>query len=54
MAITKQSVGIDISQATFTVCLGQRSEDGKLALTEITAFGNDTNGFNQMLRWARA
>lgn len=53
MAITKQSVGIDISQATFTVCLCQRSEDGKLTFSKILTFGNDSKGFNQLLRWAK-
>lgn len=53
MAITKQSVGIDISQATFTVCLCQRSEDSKLTFSKITNFDNNTKGFNQMLRWVK-
>jgi transposase len=53
MAITKQSVGIDISQATFAVCLCQRSEDGKLNFSKVLSFGNNTKGFNQLLRWTK-
>ncbi len=53
MAITKQSVGIDISQTTFTACLCQRSEDGKLMFSKVLSFGNDTKGFNQFLRWVK-
>ena len=53
MAITKQSVGIDISQATFTASLCQRSENGELAFSKTVTFGNDIKGFNQMLRWAK-
>ena len=53
MAITKQSIGIDISKSTFTVCLCQRSEDGKLTFSKTLDFSNDTKGFNQFLRWTK-
>ena len=53
MAITKQSVGIDISLATFTACVCQRAEDGKLAFSKVLSFGNETKGFNQFLRWVK-
>lgn len=54
MAIRKQSVGIDISKATFTACLCQYSEDGKLTFSKVLDFSNDTKGFNQLLRWAKS
>lgn len=53
MAITKQSVGIDISLATFTACVCQRAEDGKLAFSKVLSFGNEIKGFNQFLRWVK-
>lgn len=53
MAITKQSIGIDISKATFTACLCQRSEDGKLTFSKTVDFSNGNKGFNQFLRWAK-
>jgi len=53
MAISKQCIGIDISKATFTACLCQRSDDGGLAFSKTVDFSNDTKGFNQFLRWAK-
>lgn len=49
----KQSIGIDISKATFTACLCRRSEDGKLTFSKVVSFGNETKGYNQFLRWAK-
>ncbi|SMC84018.1 IS110 family RNA-guided transposase [Pedobacter nyackensis] len=54
MAITKQSIGIDISKTKFTACLCQRLEDGKLTFSKSLDFSNDTKGFNQLLRWAKS
>ncbi|SKB46638.1 Transposase [Parapedobacter luteus] len=53
MAITKQSIGIDISRLTFSACLCQRSEDGRLTFSATGIFDNDTKGFNQFLRWSK-
>lgn len=53
MAITKQSVGIDISKATFTACLCQRSEEGRLTFSKALEFSNETRGFNQFMRWTK-
>jgi transposase len=49
----KQSIGIDISKATFTACLCQRSENGKLTFSKVVSFGNETKGYNQLLRWVK-
>lgn len=53
MAISKQCIGIDISKATFTACLCQRSDDGVLTFSKTLDFSNDTKGFNQFLRWVK-
>jgi transposase len=53
MAIKKQSIGIDISMATFTACLCQRSEDGQLMFSKVVSFNNETKGYNQFLRWVK-
>lgn len=53
MAIRKQSIGIDISKSTFTACLCQQSDDGKLTFSKVLDFGNDSKGFNQLLRWVK-
>jgi len=53
MAISKQCIGIDISKATFTACVCQRSDDGGLTFSKTVDFSNDTKGFNQFLRWSK-
>lgn len=53
MAIRKQSIGIDISRSTFTACVCQQADDGKLTFSKVLEFGNDSKGFNQLLRWAK-
>jgi transposase len=53
MAISKQSIGIDISMATFTACLCQRSGDGGLTFSKVVSFSNETKGYNQFLRWVK-
>jgi len=53
MAIRKQSIGIDISKSTFTACLCQQSDDGKLTFSKVLDFSNDSKGFNQLLRWTK-
>ncbi|QRQ59447.1 MULTISPECIES: IS110 family RNA-guided transposase [Sphingobacterium] len=53
MAIRKQCIGIDISKSTFTACLCQQAEDGKLTFSKVLDFGNDSKGFNQLLRWVK-
>src|SRR3978361_1751425 len=54
MAISKQSIGIDISMATFTACLCQRSEDGGLTFSKVVSFSNEIKGYNQFLRWVKS
>lgn len=53
MAIKKQSIGIDISMATFTACVCQRAEDGALTFSKPASFTNEPKGYNQFLRWAK-
>ncbi len=53
MAIKKQSIGIDISKATFTACLCQRSADGQLTFSKVVSFSNESKGYNQFLRWVK-
>jgi transposase len=53
MSITKQSVGIDISKATFAACLCQRDETGSLTFSKAADFSQDLKGYNQLLRWVK-
>jgi transposase len=53
MSITKQSVGIDISKATFSACLCQRDETGSLTFSKAVDFSQDQTGYNQLLRWVK-
>jgi transposase len=53
MSITKQSVGIDISKATFAACICQRDETGALTFSRATSFSQDQTGYNQLLRWVK-
>lgn len=53
MSIQKQSVGIDISQSSFTACLCISNSNGDLVFSEVKNFKNEQTGFNQLLRWVR-
>lgn len=53
MDLMKQSLGIDISKQTFTVCLCQIFTDQSEKLSEVKEFNNDKQGFNQLLRWVK-
>ena len=44
-----QSVGIDISKATFTACVCKRDQTGEEDLSEVVQFKNLTTGFNQFV-----
>jgi transposase len=48
-----QSVGIDISKATFTACVCKRDQTGEEDLSEVVQFKNLTTGFNQFVKWSR-
>ncbi len=52
MSFSKSCVGIDISKATFSVCVCHRLGDD-LHFSEIRVFKNQKTGFNQLLRWVR-
>ena len=51
MSIIKQSVGIDISQSSFTACICTNT--GALSFSEVKNFKNEKTGFNQLIRWVR-
>jgi len=51
--VLSQSVGIDISKATFTACLCKRYLDGTLQLSEVPQFANSKTGYNQLMKWQR-
>lgn len=53
MSVQKQSVGIDISQNSFTACICLRQDNGDLSFSEVKNFKNEKTGFNQLLRWVR-
>lgn len=53
MSIQKQSVGIDISQNSFTACICFGKITGDLVFSEVKNFKNEKTGFNQLLRWVR-
>lgn len=53
MKTIKQSVGIDISMASFTACICFRQENDSLHHSEIKKFKNERTGFNQFLKWVR-
>lgn len=49
----QQSVGIDISKASFTACICTRQLNNVLTYSEVKNFKNEKTGFNQLLRWVR-
>ena len=51
--LIKQSVGIDISKASFTACICSRSQTGEERLSEVIEFKNLKSGFNQLVKWSR-
>lgn len=53
MSVQKQSVGIDISQSSFTACICLRQDKGEVSFSEVKNFKNEKTGFNQLLRWVR-
>jgi transposase len=52
-AIIKQSVGIDISKASFTACVCRRHQSGDEQLSKAADFKNLKTGFNQFVKWSR-
>ena len=53
MTILKQSVGIDISKASFTACICTSELGKELHFTAVKKFQNEKTGFNQVVRWVR-
>ena len=53
MAVIKQSVGIDISKATFAACICYRHDNETINHSEVKSFKNEKTGFNQLIRWVR-
>ena len=53
MTIIKQCVGIDISQASFSVCICYSLGPDDHDYSEVKHFKNDKSGFNQLVRWVR-
>ena len=53
MTLLKQSVGIDISKASFTACICSSQHQQPLRFSQVKKFKNDKTGFNQLLRWVR-
>ena len=49
----QQSVGIDISKASFTACICTRQLNNVLTYSEVKNLKNEKTGFNQLLRWVR-
>lgn len=54
MKTLKQSVGIDISQETFTACICSKKHDETLNFSTVEKFTNDKPGYNRFLRWIRS
>lgn len=53
MKSIQQSVGIDISKATFTACIFTRQPNKELFYSKVKTFKNEKTGYNQLLRWVR-
>lgn len=53
MRVEKQSIGLDISKASFTACVAVRSVGNRMVFSETKSFKNEKQGFNQLLRWVR-
>lgn len=49
----KRSVGIDISNKTFTACVCTQGADRDLHFSSVGKFNNDKTGFNQFIKWVR-
>ena len=53
MTITKQCVGIDISQDSFAACICFSESSQTVRFGDTKHFKNDKSGFNQIVRWVR-
>lgn len=53
MSLTKQCVGIDVSQDDFTACICSQRLDGSQGFSTVHIFPNEKKGYNQLLRWVR-
>lgn len=53
MTYFKQSVGIDISQDSFSACVCFSGSSQRLDFSDVKFFKNEKSGFNQLLRWVR-
>ena len=53
MTFRKQAIGIDISKATLSVCLGSITQNGTIKYSPNAVFENSKPGFNKLLRWAK-
>lgn len=53
MTLRKQAIGIDISKATLSACLGSVSQSGTTQYSPNAVFENTKTGFNKLLRWAK-
>ena len=51
--IIHQSIGIDISKASFSACACQRDLSGDELLSEVAEFRNNKTGFNQLVKWSK-
>ena len=51
--VQKRSVGIDISNDSFTCCVSSKQSDGSLIFSEVGTFQNEKTGFNQFVKWVR-
>ena len=51
--VNRQSIGIDISKASFSACVCQRDLSGDELLSEVAVFRNNKTGFNQFVKWSR-
>ena len=49
MSSIQESVGIDISKASFTACICTRQSNKELFYREVKTFKNEKTGFNQLL-----
>lgn len=53
MDIIKQSVGIDISKASFDACICQKHINQSYTFSKVRKFKNDKSGFNLFLKWVK-
>lgn len=51
VTLIRQCVGIDVSKADFTVCIGGLLDDRSVKLSDTKKFANTQKGFNQCSKW---